>query len=326
MALYIGIDGGASSTRGVLIDESGNTLNKFVLNQGSNLKVYEDLAPKRIIELINKLCNDINLSTDDISAFGLGLAAVSCDKGRELLFKELDRINISDKTILINDAEAAYRVSCQENVGVLVTVGTGVICIGRSSNGNFFRTAGKGHDAEDIGSGYWIGKEAFLKLALNEALIEHDPNLLEIRDIIFTKYKKDNFNDVLEYISEHDDTLSLKASIAKDIISISNTNKIALKIIQEATFNVADYIINLVQMLDYKDSDNLVLFGNGSVINSPIYRSSLNDALSFHYPEINWIFSKISASYGSAMIAAFSKDKISINVKDILKGAYLASS
>ena len=33
MKYYIGIDGGASSTRGVLIDEKGQTLNKKLLNK-----------------------------------------------------------------------------------------------------------------------------------------------------------------------------------------------------------------------------------------------------------------------------------------------------
>ena len=61
----------------------------------------------------------------------------------------MDSIKLSQRTIIMNDAEAAYRVCCQENVGVLVTVGTGVICIARTSDGDFFRTGGKGHDAEE---------------------------------------------------------------------------------------------------------------------------------------------------------------------------------
>ena len=53
---------------------------------------------------------------------------------------------------------------------------------------------------------------------------------------------------------------------------------------------------------------------------------SLNDALSFNYSKINWFFSKLSSAYGSAIIAALSKDKKHIKIKDILKGDYLVSS
>ena len=324
MNFYIGIDGGASSTRAVLIDSSGKTLNKKVLSQGSNLKVYEELSCKRIIELILDLCSEVSIPISDVSAFGLGLAAISYDRGREMLFKELDRINISDKTILINDAEAAYNVICQDNVGILVTVGTGVICIAKKSDGKFVRTSGMGHDI-DVGSGYWIGKEILLKLALNQSIIDEDPHLLEIKNIICKKFDQDNFEKILEHISEHEDSLALKASITKDIIDISEHNDGALAILQQATYNVADYIINLNQLLDYRINNDLVLFGNGSVIRSNLYRKSLNDALSFQFPKINWILSDISSAYGSAMLAALSKDNNKITVKQILKGDYLVS-
>ena len=324
MKYYIGIDGGASSTRGVLIDEKGQTLNKKLLNKGTNLKVYEDLSCTRITQLILDLCSEISIPVSDVSALGLGLAAISYDRGREMLFKELDRIKISDKTILMNDAEAAYNVTCQDNVGILVTVGTGVICIAKKSDGNFVRASGKGHDV-DVGSGYWIGKETLLQLALNQSIIEEDSDLSEIMDIVYKKFKKDDFNNILEDISNSEDSLSLKASISKDVIEISNHNDIALKILQEATCNVAEYIIDLNQLLDYKDNNDLVLFGNGSVVRSPIYRKSLNDSLSFHFPKINWILSDLSAAYGPAMLAALSKDENKITVKQIIKGDYLVS-
>ena len=324
MKLYIGIDGGASSTRGVLINENGKTLEKISIKKGTNLKEYEDLAPKRIVDLILDLCGNKNLPIDDISAFGFGLASVSYDQGREKLFKELDRINISDKSILINDAEAAYKVVCEQDVGILVTVGTGSICIAKNKEGELFRTAGLGHD-KDIGSGYWIGNQVFLKLALNEAIIHHDQNLLEIYDIVINKFNQNDLVATLEYISQDNNSVSLKASLAEDVILISEHNKVARNIIQEATYNISDYIISLVEMLDYNQSNELLLFGNGSVIKSDLFRSSLNDALSFNYSKVNWFFSKLSSAYGSAIIAALSKDQKYIKIKDILKGDYLVS-
>ena len=111
--------------------------------------------------------------------------------------------------------------------------------------------------------------------------------------------------------------------IAKDIIDISKHNNIALSIIQEATFNIAEEIINLNDKLDYKLTNELNLFGNGSVIRSDIFRNSLNDSLSFNFSKINWFFSKLSSAYGSAIIAALSKDNIKINAKKLLKGDYL---
>ena len=119
------------------------------------------------------------------------------------------------------------------------------------------------------------------------------------------------------------DIVKHKASIAKDIIDISKHNKVALSIIQEATFNIAEEIINLNDSLDYEFTNELNLFGNGSVIKSDIFRKSLNDSLSFNFSKINWFFQKLSSAYGSAMIAALSKDNIKISVKELLNGDYL---
>ena len=142
MKLYFGLDGGASSTRAVIIDADGSTLAKQKIHLGTNLKVYEDIAPKRITDIVQSLCSEISISVDDVSAFGFGLAAVSYDPGRELLFKELDRLNIADKSILINDAEAAYKVTCIDDIGILMTVGTGVIGIAKTYKGDFVRVSG----------------------------------------------------------------------------------------------------------------------------------------------------------------------------------------
>ena len=326
MKLYFGLDGGASSTRAIIIDEDGNTLAKQKIHLGTNLKVYEDIAPKRIVDIVQNLCSEISISVDDISAFGFGLAAVSYDPGRELLFKELDRLNIADKSILINDAEAAYKVTCIDDIGILMTVGTGVIGIAKTHKGDFVRVAGKGHDQSDIGSGYWLGKELLLKLSFNEAIVNHDNNLNQLYNKVLNQFNATNLNEALEIIASDENSLSLKASLGKIVIEASSSNDIALSILQEATVNVADYIIDLNSLLDYNHSDDIVLFGNGSIIKSKEYRQSLNDSLSFNFKNISWVFSDLSASYGSAMLAAISKNNHNILIKNILKGDYLVSS
>ena len=326
MKLYFGLDGGASSTRAIIIDADGNTLAKQKIHLGTNLKVYEEIAPKRIADIVQNLCSEIYISVDDISAFGFGLAAVSYDPGRELLFKELDRLNIADKSILINDAEAAYKVTCIDDIGILMTVGTGVIGIAKTHKGDFVRVAGKGHDQSDIGSGYWLGKELLLKLSFNEAIVNHDNNLNQLYNAVLNQFNATNLNEALEIIASDENSLSLKASLGKIVIEASNSNDIALSILQEATVNVADYILDLNSLLDYNHSDDIVLFGNGSIIKSKEFRKSLNDSLSFNFKNISWIFSDLSASYGSAMLAAISKDNHNILIKNILKGDYLVSS
>tara|TARA_B100001029_G_C15028895_1_gene435531 strand:- start:200 stop:1189 length:990 start_codon:yes stop_codon:yes gene_type:complete len=319
--LYIiGIDGGASKTRGVIFTHLGQTLATSIINQSANLKINGDLASDCIINIIRDLCEKAKVDIENIDALGLGLAGSSSKDGREILFGKLDNLKLSSKALIINDAEAAYELSCPGDVGILVTVGTGVICIARKGS-KIIRQAGKGHFEGDIGSGYWIGKQAILNLTLNETTVMGDPNLEQIMSEFFNIAGGENFQNSLEELYEKNNAVTLIASLAKEIINLAeNENEIAISIIQEATHAVANYIINITDELNF-NSHTLLLAGNGSVISNDYYRSLINDELSFHFPNVNWIFSKLSPAYGAAIMSARIR-KVHIDIGDILKGEF----
>ena len=158
----IGIDGGASNTQGILMNEKGETL-ATAFNKGTNLVVYGEAAAERIIHVINDLCQGAKISFDLVDAIGLGLAGASNQDGRDLVLRKLDALNLSKRTLIANDAEAAYEINCPGEFGILVTVGTGIICLSRNDQGKTLRVAGLGHDEGDIGSGYWMGKHGNLR-------------------------------------------------------------------------------------------------------------------------------------------------------------------
>ena len=162
----LGIDGGGTSTNAVLFDSYGNTLCENS-SDGSNLYVYKEQAIQKIFNLLNIISKKSKISLEEISAIGIGVAGVSDLNHRELLLKELDRLNLSNISLICSDTEAAYHVLCPSGEGILVSVGTGVICMGKSKEENV-RIAGKGHDKGDVGSGYWIGNKIIKTLILNQ--------------------------------------------------------------------------------------------------------------------------------------------------------------
>lgn len=314
----IGIDGGGSNSRGVLFDSDGNTLSTQI-GEGMNLSVYGAIASSRIKNMISRLLSDLDLSFEDVLSVGLGLAAASNKDGRDLVFKELDEIGLSDKTMIINDAEAAFCIGCPANSGVLVTVGTGVICIGANDSTQRFRSAGRGHYEGDVGSGFWIGQQAIMKLGLNESIVGSDHDLSEIMSIVLTKYNNTNFSNAIEEIVSSKESVKLIASIARDVIEVAeNGNNIALSIIQEGTISVSEYVLDVLDQMKLRNK-SIILAGNGSVIRNDFYRKNLNDALMFDLPDLAWTFSSISAAYGAGTLSAKSKG-IDIKLNDILNG------
>ena len=320
----IGIDGGASNTRGILINSEGKTLSRG-FEKGTNLNIFGELAAERIFRLIMNLCKSAKISFESLDAIGLGLAGASDQIGREETFKKMDMLNLSKKILITNDAEAAYTINCPGDIGFLITVGTGVICLSKDAKGRIIRTAGKGHYNGDIGSGFWLGKKMLENLILNESSILGDKDLEEIMRIVLSHHKSKNFKNIIDNINQHEDAVSIIANLAKPLIDLAEKkNDIALSIVHEATHSIANYIKNLTEEIEY-NSRSIVLAGNGSVIENIFFRRCINEDLKFDFPDIKWTFSTISAAYGAAIMAAKIYE-IDIQMTDILKGDPLAST
>ncbi len=319
----VGIDGGASKSRGVLFTHTGETI-AHTVGEATNLVEYREMVPKRISHILKELCDLANISMDTIDAVGFGMAGASDQAGRELMFKAMDGFGLAHRSIIVNDAEAAFEVSCPTLPGFLVTVSTGAICVGRDEKGKLFRTGGTGHrENGDIGSGHWMGKHLLMHMAVNEHLLSIDKDLTELNDAILSQTECESFSSAVEKITKSENRVLETASITKIICDLTEQgNDVALAIVQEATEGIADYIRELVQNMNYKN-DSIVLAGNGNVIRNNIFRKILDDALRFDFEKITWIFSSVSPAYGAGMIASKLID-IEITLNSIVKGNAVA--
>ena len=318
----IGVDGGASKTRGILFTSEGETI-ASIIEKGSNISVNGEVAATRINDVINNLCSAADIPLEYVDAIGLGLAGSSSQDGRDMVFGMLDNIKLSQRTIIMNDDEAAFILGCPGDFGILVTVGTGVNCMSRNTEGKTIRMAGKGHDHGDMGSGYWIGKQALLNLTLNETSVLGDKDLEDIMSVFLKHVDEEEYQAAMENLNENVDAVSIIAGITEAIIGLAEKgNEVALSVLQEATHAVSEYIITLTDELHYNEN-NIVLSGNGSVIRNDFFRNSVNDELRFIFPEIKWTFSSISPAYGAGILAAKIYD-VHVKVSDIVKGDALA--
>ena len=122
---------------------------------------------------------------------------------------------------------------------------------------------------------------------------------------------------MISKINDNEDKIAFIASFAKDVILLAEKkNEIAVGIIQESTRVISDYIIQLRDSLNYGNKD-IILGANGSILKNDYFRYELNNALSFDFNDINWIFLDISPAYAPGILSARLKS-IKINKKDLL--------
>ena len=313
----IGIDGGGTKTHAVLFNNNGVTLNEIV-DHGSSLSVYKKEGVKVISKILKKLTTASNINLENISAIGIGIAGISDKNHRDILLNELDNLNISKNALVLSDLESAFELLCPTGVGVIVCIGTGIICYGKNSKDISLRIAGNGHNKGDCGSGFWIGKKSIKHILLNQSIVSVDKELLEIQDAIKNKLNIPNLEYLNDIVEDDNKVVFNIASLAPEILKLAEEgNDIALSIIQEATTYVADYIINIFNELDI-NKNNVLISGHGSIIKNNFYRKLLNEALQFDLKNIKWIFSHISSAYGAGLIASKYKG-INISIDEIVE-------
>ena len=270
---------------------------------------------------MKELLSDNGLSFDSVDLVSIGVAGLRDDETRLDFFKKLDEMNIGSKSHLSSDVAPIFEINCPDPGSVLVNVGTGAILVGRSIDGSMVKVAGEGHD-KDLGSGYWMGKEVFLKLSGLEREKFSRADIEQVLELVENHFGESDLSILLDSIMKSDDSVREIASISKFLIELAESkNELALSIIQESTSHVSNYLLSLLDMIEY-DSFDLVAISNGSVINNKFYLSSLNDALSFDLGNIKWLSPSISTAYYPGLLSSRIKGS-EVLITDIVSGEYV---
>jgi len=162
--LVVGVDGGGTRTRAVVLD-GDRVLGEGASGPSNPLRVGIANGAAAIREAIDKACGAALIDRDDLVAAGIGLAGVRRKdirtRMREVLIETLRIKNIE----LMTDGEIALYGATDGAPGIVVISGTGSICVGVNRQGKHVFAGGWGPVAGDEGSGSWIARRALQAVA-----------------------------------------------------------------------------------------------------------------------------------------------------------------
>lgn len=163
-AYVIGIDGGGTSCRAALANESGRVLGRGK-SGASNILTDPDTALKHIAEAAELAFQDAGLKPDLASASALlGLAGNNVG---DAVGYVTARLPFAESKI-VSDGVIALQGAIGDEDGAIGIVGTGTVYIIREKH-EFRSIAGWGYQVSDLGSGARLGQ-----LALQETLLAFD--------------------------------------------------------------------------------------------------------------------------------------------------------
>lgn len=168
MELFLGVDGGQTSTRVVLGDSAGKIV--AVTSGGPSNHTEEPGGPERLRQVVEstvaEALSSLRLASD---SFSFAAACLGMTGEIEIKRRVIEQTVRASRLSVVHDSVNALAGGTGGRAGLIVIAGTGSVALGKDDQGREIRAGGWGHLFGDEGSAYWIGREAVRAL-----LAEHE--------------------------------------------------------------------------------------------------------------------------------------------------------
>ena len=147
---FIGIDGGGTTTTGLLADQAGHIIAKAESGASNYHAVGEEQTKQVLSDVVSRLIADANAALESCACC-LGLAGVSSSADKKVIGRICNEIGLPGNRILTHDAQIALVGGAEELSGVIIIAGTGSIVYGIDAAGHEAQAGGWGHLLGDEG-------------------------------------------------------------------------------------------------------------------------------------------------------------------------------
>jgi len=159
MKTYLGVDGGGSKTRFLLIDEAGKVLGAHTDGPAYHLEIGLEALERMLAHGIRRTLQQGGISSTDLTFAFLGLPAYGEDRGLQAKLDQSPAAALSRARYRCgNDMVCGWAGALAGAEGINIVAGTGSIAYGEYA-GRSARAGGWGELFSDEGSAYWLARE-----------------------------------------------------------------------------------------------------------------------------------------------------------------------
>lgn len=249
--LSLGIDGGSSSAKWTLIDQTGAIKSKGSSNpiDGHLYRIESQEKMEKFLIELRKALGTLNPDQITIGITGLG----SVEKIEEYFLKAFP----SSKLSIGTDVALAYRSEFKDGEGIYLYAGTGSIAVHITKTGEEISIGGWGYLLGDEGAGYWIGRSALRHLITQ---IEELSSLDELSNALSQAVGGKDWPSIRQFVYSKDRSAiaGLTPIVAN---SASNGSKSAAAILDNAANHLAELVLRMERRL--KIVNMPIAFGGG---------------------------------------------------------------
>lgn len=158
MNYFLGLDGGGSHTRAILVDQQLNRFGRSEAGPSNYLRVGIVNATEALTGAVLNALQESERSVEDVAWAYCGIAGSDHPVHRDILVKAMAGIFPEGNFTVDTDARIALEGAVGPGQGIVVISGTGSVAFGKNAAGEEARAGGWGPTLGDEGSGYAIAR------------------------------------------------------------------------------------------------------------------------------------------------------------------------
>lgn len=254
--LYVGIDGGGTSTTLVVVDATGAEIVRHRTGATNPAVIGHAAAAAALAGALTEVAGRCDVEAPFAAAW-FGLAGGDRPEDHRRLLPALEPL--ASSITITNDAELVLG-ALPDGIGVAVVAGTGSIAIGRDGKGNRARAGGWGHVFADEGSGYDLAIRMLRAIAA--AADERCP-ATSLTPRLLERLNVQEPHQIIPWVYDKNTTKGVLAGLSNLVIEEAEFgDPMAVSILGDAASALADVALAAAAQLDMLGGMSLALTGS----------------------------------------------------------------
>ncbi len=304
MTWFLGIDGGGTHTRALIVHRSGAVLGMGEAGSSNYHSAGLARAVASLGEAVAAARAEARVTGEAEGAF-LGLAGVKSASDHLALREPLAGLNLvkpkSPPALgLDHDLRIALAGGCGDSPGIVVVAGTGSAAYGRDLSGHAAQSGGWGWLLDDQGGGVWLAVQGLRRVM--EAADGRAP-ATRLEPALFAELGVTTARDAMQWAMRPDATPSQLAALASVVVEASADDAAARDIVREGARQLACLVAALLSRLDFGVGD-VTIVPSGGLLGNPAYRDAFRDEVAKVAPCAQLMGSPAPPLVGAVILAA----------------------
>lgn len=276
MTLALGIDGGGTKTRCLILDEQGNVRGTAISGASKPDAVDLDTGRANLQQALLAASQDCG-GIDVVDTMFFGIGGVISDADQQVIMRMLDGLPLRPAVPIgiDHDIRVALAGGAAGQPGIALIAGTGSSSYGRNQAGDSWRSGGWGYLIDDLGSGYFLGQQALT--AIVRAQDGRGPETALVAPIL-NALGLHNINELMHRIYHPYPDYASIGALAPIVTALAEDDAIARGIIDHGCNELAAMV--LATALNLQLPDDVIVIPVGSLASSSVlFRRTLYRAI-----------------------------------------------